>query len=172
MEAFINKNSSLINPNNLIVHTRETDKKGIGVFASKNIYAGNTVLKMYGDIVDLEKVWDHARFLQVSDSQFLGPSGLADDYINHSCEPNCGIIHSNEEYILTALRDIEIGEEITFDYSTWMNNDYWKMECRCESINCRNLILDFAYLDIKLQNKYIKMEVVPNYVINSLMNRN
>ena len=172
METLINKNSSLPNLKDFTVHTRETENKGTGVFASRNIPAGGAVLKIYGDIVDLEKVWDHARFLQVSDRQFLGPSGLADDYVNHSCEPNCGIVKLNEEFILKAIRDIDMGEEITFDYSTWMNNDYWSMTCRCDSINCRKLILDFAYLDTKLQLKYIEMNIVPVFVIKSLMNKN
>ncbi len=172
METFINNNSSSINPNEFPVYTMETKKKGTGVFASSNIRKGSAVLKMYGDIVDLEKVWDHARFLQVADRLFLGPSGLADDYVNHSCEPNCGIIQVNDEYIMKAVKDIEMGQEITFDYSTWMNNDYWKMECRCDSANCRKLILDFAYLDVDLQDIYIKMEIVPNFVIKSLLNGN
>jgi len=172
METFINKNSSLLNLKDFTVHTRETENKGTGVFASRNIPAGDAVLKMHGDIVDLEKVWDHAIFLQVADRQFLGPSGFADDYINHSCEPTGGIVQLNDELILKAVRDIEMGEEITFDYSTWMNNDYWTMECRCDSINCRKLILDFAYLDVKLQFKYINMDIVPGFVIKSLMNKN
>lgn len=173
METFINKNSSFPNMNDLTtVHTSETDNKGTGVFASMNIPEGGAVLKMHGDIVDLEKVWDHARFLQVDDRLFLGPSGLADDYINHSCDPNCGIVQVNDEFIIKALRNIEIGEEITFDYSTWMNNDYWTMECRCSSINCRKLVLDFAYLDTKLQDRYIEMDIVPKFVIQSLMNKN
>lgn len=173
METFINKNSSLLRINDLTtVHTRETENKGKGVFASRNVPAGGAVLKMHGDIVDLEKVWDHARFLQVGDRQFLGPSGLADDYVNHSCDPNCGIVQINNEFIIKAVRVIEIGEEITFDYSIWMNNDYWTMECRCGSINCRKLVLDFAYLDIKLQDKYIEMEIVPEFIIKGLMNKN
>ena len=172
METFINKNSSLLDLKKVTVHTRETNNKGIGVFASRNIPSGNFVLKMHGDIVDLEKVWDHARFLQVADRLFLGPSGLADDYVNHSCEPNCGIINFNDQYILRSIRHIEMGEEITFDYSTWMNNDYWKMECRCGSLNCRKLILDFGYLNMALQDRYIEMNIVPQYVLNSLMKRN
>jgi hypothetical protein len=36
------------------------------------------------------------------------------DYVNHSCDPNCGMI---TEKSIATLRTIEIGEEITFDYA-------------------------------------------------------
>ena len=41
--------------------------------------------------------------------------------VNHSCDPNAAI---REELLLVAIRDIQIGEEIRFDYSTTIS-DGW-----------------------------------------------
>ena len=36
------------------------------------------------------------------------------DFINHSCDPNCGFTNANT---LVAIRSIGPGESITFDYA-------------------------------------------------------
>jgi len=36
--------------------------------------------------------------------------------INHSCEPNCEAWSSGKKIFIHALKDIEAGEELTFDY--------------------------------------------------------
>jgi uncharacterized protein len=37
------------------------------------------------------------------------------EYMNHSCNPNLGF-SSDEE--MSAMRDVKVGEELTYDYST------------------------------------------------------
>eukprot|EP00835_Amoeboradix_gromovi_P002397 NODE_135_length_18075_cov_0.518413.p11 type:complete len:149 gc:universal NODE_135_length_18075_cov_0.518413:14330-14776(+) len=53
-------------------------------------------------------------------------------YLNHSCNPN--VYFKND--LLYALRDIAIGEELTFFYPS----TEWEMrepfDCQCESLNC------------------------------------
>lgn len=61
-------------------------------------------------------------------------------YVNHSCDPNAGV---RNDGILFALRPIATDEEITFDYSTSVNETHWSMECQCGSPNCRGVITDF-----------------------------
>ena len=48
--------------------------------------------------------------------------------MNHSCEPNCGFLGN---VILVTMRDIEAGEELTFDYAMSDGCDYDEFECRC-----------------------------------------
>jgi hypothetical protein len=54
---------------------------------------------------------------EVIDATRMG--GLA-RFINHSCEPNCGVekweVNGEERCAIFALRDINSGEELTFDY--------------------------------------------------------
>lgn len=44
-------------------------------------------------------------------------------YLNHSKTPNMGVYEDTSEgyFIFRALRDIEVGEELTFDYSEYDN---------------------------------------------------
>lgn len=63
-------------------------------------------------------------------------------YMNHSCDPNCGFM---DEFRLRALRIIQPGEELTFDYDTCEDSD-WRMKCRCGSALCRKNIGTFARL--------------------------
>ncbi|MCB0337343.1 MAG: SET domain-containing protein-lysine N-methyltransferase, partial [Bdellovibrionales bacterium] len=82
-----------------------------------------------------------------------------DDYVNHSCNPTGFILMSGSfaagqdvqagQVALFATRDIEPGEEITFDYSLNVCASTWKMhiECCCGSTSCRGSILPITELD-------------------------
>lgn len=63
-------------------------------------------------------------------------------YINHSCSPNLGI---KGKVSFVALRDIESGEQLTFDYSI-SEDSLWEMECLCGSENCRQVIRGIRHL--------------------------
>ncbi|VDK44094.1 unnamed protein product [Anisakis simplex] len=64
--------------------------------------------------------------------------------VNHSCEPNCTVNAVTVDGIcrlkVTALRDIEPGEEITYDYGTMICDGMVGMRCRCGAVNCRGTI--------------------------------
>ena len=70
--------------------------------------------------------------------------------------------------MLVAIMDIHEGEEITWDYSTTMNEDDWEMDCVCGSKNCRGRIRDFKYLPENVQQKYINLRIVPKYILENL----
>jgi len=93
-------------------------------------------------------------------------------YFNHSCNPNSGIRGKNE---LIAIKEISPGEEITFDYSTvvwddrWSkNHGAWTMKCECEEENCRMMIGDFLTIPESLRRKYIKLGVIPDFILEKL----
>lgn len=71
-------------------------------------------------------------------------------WANHSCSPNCGIQNYFE---IVAMRDLEIGEEITWDYAMTECND-WVMTCRCGSKRCRKLITGYKNLPPLFRNEY------------------
>jgi uncharacterized protein len=144
---------------------QETDGKGQGVFTLRHYEAGGKVLCFNGNIVDLDEVEDHGKYLQVGKRNFLGSSGEEDDFINHSCEPNCGVTMRQGKILLISIREIQPKEELTFDYSTWMAYDYWEMDCICKDPHCRKKIKDFKYLPGELRQKYIDLNVVPDYVL-------
>ncbi len=58
-------------------------------------------------------------------------------FINHSCDPNCEVDEVNGRVIICALRDIEPGEELTYDYSLYDGDLDDEAPCFCRSTNCR-----------------------------------
>jgi hypothetical protein len=64
---------------------------------------------------------------------------------------------------LIAIRDISPGEQITFDYSTTMDEDDFEFDCLCGSPKCRGRIRDFKHLPADLRHQYIKLRIVPEY---------
>ena len=142
---------------------------GKAVFTTKSIKKGEIVTEFQGEILhknELPKVYrkEKDRFLQISEYLFMGPSGDLDDFINHSCDPNTGLIFTEDGVYLTAIRNIKKGEEITWDYSTTIMDNHWTMRCRCKTEICRKIIGDFSKIDRKTQDKYYKLNIIPKYI--------
>ena len=66
--------------------------------------------------------------------------------VNHSCEPNSEAIQDGKRVYLQALRDIEVGEEITFDYGFDIDC-YQDHPCRCGSDQCVGYIVGRDFHD-------------------------
>ena len=142
---------------------------GKGVFASKNFENGEKICDFHGPLLTFaelptpyDSVADH--YVQIGENLNLGPSGGVDDLINHSCSPNSGLKIKGANVALVAIKNIENGEEITWDYSTTIRGDEWVMRCECGSKNCRKIISDFKYLPLETQRKYIDLGIVPEYI--------
>lgn len=137
---------------------RPAGPKGMGVFAVEPIEAGATVIAFGGFVVSRERLEllpevQQRHTLQVDDDLFLtGPLAAEPaDYINHSCSPNCGLMGAT---ILVAMRDIEPGEELTFDYATCDAEPYDEFECRCGSARCRGKVNGHDWMNPELQRRY------------------
>jgi len=91
--------------------------------------------------------------LQIADDLFLAcPLDTEDaDLFNHSCEPNLGISGS---VMLVAMRDIEAGEELTFDYAMCDADDYDEFECACGTATCRRKVTGNDWMSPAIQNRY------------------
>jgi uncharacterized protein len=77
--------------------------------------------------------------------------------VNHSCSPNAGIAGSIH---LIAIRDIQVGEEVTFDYANCVstNDDAFKMQCFCGAPNCRGTVTGQDW-----QLKEVQSRLLPYY---------
>lgn len=101
-----------------------------------------------------KEVLDRPNYLtvQVGDGQhiLLDPEFL--QYINHSCAPN--VFFDTKKMVVTALRKIEIGEELTFFYPS----TEWSMDrgfdCLCQSEDCLGSIQGAAHLPLEVLSKY------------------
>lgn len=146
---------------------------GKGVFVVEDIHANEEVLQFGGPIVGVEELpkpytAQNDYYLQIGATTFLGPSGKLDDYVNHSCNANTVVIFDSGVIKLVASIFIPAGNQITFDYSTTMDNFWWEMECACGSEKCRRKVRNFLDLSKQLQWKYINMGIVPEYILKKL----
>ncbi len=57
-------------------------------------------------------------------------------FINHSCDPNCEAEEANGRVWIVAIRNIEAGEEITYDYCLYDGGDD-ECRCNCGARKCR-----------------------------------
>ena len=139
---------------------------GYGLVTARRFLAGETVI--YGDGVLYHASDDfddtYALILPASEGgpRFAADAAADEDavyfydlvdqtrWINHSCDPNTrvdgkwdpamGIVRS----WWTALRDIEIGEELSYDYAFAASI---AEPCNCGAATCRGLIVDPDEID-------------------------
>jgi SET domain-containing protein len=142
---------------------------GRGVFAGQRFHAGEEILTFTGRRMMRWEIPPFGRqeedfYLQVDHDVFIGPSGEIDDYVNHSCDPNGGVVIVGDSARLIAIKAIEPGQEIRFDYSTTMRNPILVMTCSCGSAICRGRVDDFDLLPGNIQERYKVIGIVPDYV--------
>lgn len=139
---------------------RTSDTHGTGVFATRPIARGELVADYSHDRVLMAcEVDDDMYVLQVGEDLYAGgaraddPDLSPDNFINHSCTPNLGF--DNGSLRLHALRDVASGEELTWDYSTSMDEAGWRLACRCRSANCRGHVTAFRELAPEVQRRLL-----------------
>lgn len=141
-----------------------TCRFGLGVFAGASIPDGAEILRFSGPLIDLPAA------LALGDRQCdplqIGPGrymaiGAPGVLVNHSCEPNAGIV---EDHILVAMRDIGVGEEVCYDYSTTIDGDPWTLACQCGDESCRGTIGEFRDLPDERRDRYLRLGVVQTFI--------
>ena len=131
-------------------------KRGFGraVYAKAPIRAGETVAVFDGPFLDenftdwTDDLRNHA--IQYAKNAWRDSIGIA-RYVNHSCEPNCGI---KNYFSVVAMRDIAKGEQITWDYEMTEKSTWWRMHCRCGTPSCRGKIGNYANMPRAVRAKY------------------
>ena len=147
--------------------------EGNGSFAKTNIPKGELITEFLGERFTRDEI--HKRIiegmerlddpLQIGDDLFIDIDNNA-LFINHSCDPNSGIKGENQLY---AIRNIEKGEEITFDYSTTVGKNIdWIMDCKCGSNNCRGKIGNIMSVPKERIEYYKKAGVLQDFIREQL----
>lgn len=143
----------------------ENPSLGKGMFATDKILENEIIFKFTGPILTLKQFFEKyemngCNVLQVDEDKYID---VIEPYlfVNHSCDPNAGVRNNG---VLFALRDINAGEEIFFDYSTTADDVIWNMECKCGSKNCRKIIGDFITLPHERKQFYLKKNALMGYI--------
>ncbi|HEU5056526.1 MAG TPA: SET domain-containing protein [Kofleriaceae bacterium] len=133
------------------------DKGGRGVFARERIARGELLVVFAGTVLLGEELAELAAdqrrlVLQVDENHYLlsEVEGCA-DWVNHCCQPNAGL---RGQVTLVAMRDIEAGEEICYDYAMSDGSPYDDFDCRCGRVGCRTRISGDDWMLEELWERY------------------
>ena len=143
------------------LHIQVVNGQGLGVFTRRRYQQEDLILEFSGDETPLNQISNFTHYMQISPQMYLGPSHQMDDYVNHSCDPNSAVYFQNNVMVLRALRQIEINEQLSFDYGTIIFNEPTVFECACNSDCCRRVIGNFYTMPLELQNDYLEKGMVP-----------
>lgn len=116
---------------------------GYGVVSTRRWRRGSVICNVDGVLWRTAERRDDTYSLILEDGVFFD---MVDQtrWVNHSCEPNvvveAGVTRRGNGWAqLQALRDIEPGEELFYDYAL---PPELKMKCRCGAKTCRGWIID------------------------------
>ena len=134
---------------------RASPIQGVGVFARRTIAAGTRIVEYTGEVIserEADRRYDdrsmprhHTYLMSLGDGRCIDATvgGNAARFINHSCEPNCEAVEVDGRVWIDAIRPIEAGEELTYDYAYERadGDDERFYRCRCGAAACRRTIL-------------------------------
>jgi SET domain-containing protein len=132
---------------------------GTGGFAKTAIGKGTRILEYVGERISkgesLRRCEQNNEYIfTLNDEQNLDGNVAWNParFINHSCAPNCEAELDNERIWIVAVRDIQAGEEITFNYGYDLE-DYKDYPCRCGSPNCVGCMVAEVFFEHVLSRK-------------------
>jgi SET domain-containing protein len=124
---------------------------GQGLFAAQDIKKGTRILPYIGEKIAKDEstrrlAYGNNYIFELNDRYDIDGKTLANTarYINHSCAPNCDIAHTTRTIWIIALRDINAGEELSYNYGYDIKN-YLAHPCQCGASTCCGYILDEQY---------------------------
>ncbi len=111
---------------------------GLGLFATKKIRRADYIATYRGRRISTEEAQRReergARYMFEVNKRWTidgTPRWNLARYINHSCEPNAKPVGRNGGIVIVALRRIEPGEEITYNYGLEYLQYFFRDDCRC-----------------------------------------
>ena len=141
-----------------LIEVRASPLHGLGVFAAQRIRRGTRIIEYLGERVshaEADRRYEHKdaedahTFLFIVDARTVIDAGIGGNearFVNHACEPNCESVIEARRVFIEAVRSIEPGEELTYDYQIQREVDDPPdvdaiFACRCGSARCRGSML-------------------------------
>lgn len=137
---------------------RRSKVHGLGVFARRRIRKGTRVVEYLGERIshkvaddryERKETEDNHTFLFIVDRGVVidaGTDGNEARFINHCCDPNCESVIEDRRVFIEAIRTIQPGEELHYDYQIGRDADDPPnvdevFACRCGAATCRGTML-------------------------------
>ena len=131
---------------------------GNGVFARRKIREGELIDEYQGERIDWDEAnkraedahgpLNHTFFFSLADGRVIDGGSQGNDarFINHACEPNCEAQEDEGKVFIYALRDIERGEELNYNYALVYEERHTaavkrQFACNCGSPGCTGTML-------------------------------
>jgi hypothetical protein len=117
-------------------------RTGLGLFATKPIKKGTRIVRYFGPLLDSKKKKDDAienKYLFELNNRWTIDGSVRENvarYINHACKPNAesDVKSRKRKVFIRAIKRIEPGEEINYDYGTDYFKAYLKpIGCKCDA---------------------------------------
>jgi uncharacterized protein len=145
-------------PQNKWIVVRRSKVHGNGCFARRFIPKGTRIIEYLGERISHKEadkryegadVNDNHTFLFIADRKTVidaTKGGNESRWVNHHCDGNCESETEKGRVFVDAIKDIEKGEELGYDYQIGRDkNDPPNVDeiyaCRCGSPKCRGTML-------------------------------
>jgi SET domain-containing protein len=143
------------------LYTAPSPISGTGLFTSEKIRIGEPILCYGGSFVDKSRRYSgeviRSTSIYVTENvilcELIDSTKDYSDYINHSCDPNIGMLDS---LTVVAIKDVPNGSELLIDYAFYEGNEdyFMKQPCNCQSKNCRKHINGQYWKTIDSSDRY------------------
>ncbi|WP_198120100.1 SET domain-containing protein [Massilia rhizosphaerae] len=137
---------------------RKSPVHGNGVFALRPIAAGERIIEYRGERITWDEATrraaerggpvNHTFYFSLADGNVIDGGRRGNDarWINHACEPNCEAYEDDGRVYIHALRDIDAGEELNYNYALIYDERHTPalkrlFACRCGTPACTGTML-------------------------------
>ena len=133
-------------PSGRRIQTRRSGVHGKGVYAVVDLAEGETLIEYAGEIITWEEALkrhphdptdpNHTFYFHIDEEH----------WINHSCKPNCEAEIDDVRVFIRALKNIEAGQELFYDYGLVIEEPHTpellkQYPCWCGAKKCRGTLL-------------------------------
>jgi len=136
------------------LHVRRSGVHGTGVYTKQRIRKNARIIEYTGERVPWEAAPDdpddpHTFNFGLENGEVINPEvgGNEARWINHSCDPNCEAVEEDDRIFIYAMRNIQPGEELLYDYHMELDEPITesakkKFACYCGASKCRGTMIE------------------------------
>ena len=145
-------------PESLPFEIRPSPMQGLGAFATRAIRPGVRLIEYAGERLtpgaadarypDVDGERHHTFLFAIDDDVVVDAAvnGNEARFINHSCAPNCDAVIDGGRIWIETIHDVEVGEELAYDYALVLTVRHTPAAkrlypCNCGAVTCRGTML-------------------------------